>query len=151
MNEPKSHWTNRSAEDFVHRIGFDFIAQLEDYLEADGMSPDKFAVALGVGKSRVSQILNNPGNLRLLTIVQCVKAIGRKVAIVAYDDGDRANSNGPVNSGIFEKCWSNHGKPNEFSAIGTWIDTRLSTDVYKNPDASGDWQGEESSASSGRT
>ena len=116
MAELKGHWTNRSTADFVYRIGFDFVAQLENYLEADGTSRDEFATALGVSKGRVSQILNDPGNLRLKTIVECVRAIGRKVAIVAYDDGDKNNDSGPVNSGIFSQCWNDCGRPTEFKA-----------------------------------
>ena len=110
-NELRAHWTNQSVEDFVYRIGFDFIAQLEAYLASDGMDRSKFADAMGVSKGRASQILNNPGNLRLGTIVQCARALGRKVSIVAYDDGDPFNNNGPVSSGIFEKCWNYQGRP----------------------------------------
>jgi transcriptional regulator with XRE-family HTH domain len=72
---------------------------------------------LGVTPGRVSQVLNNPGNLRLDTIIQYARALGKKVAIVAYDDGDAPNMNGPINSQVFERCWKDAGCPADFMAF----------------------------------
>ena len=74
------------------------------------------AKAMGVSEGRVSQILNNPGNLTLKTIVQAARALGYKASIVAYDDGDPGNHNGPVNAQIFELCWERAGCPTDFFA-----------------------------------
>jgi DNA-binding phage protein len=111
----KSHWTNESFEEFQYRITFDFISQIEDRIEAmRGMSRKVLAEKLGVTASAVSQILNNPENLELKTIIAYSRALGMKVAVVPYDDFDPDNDNGPINSEIFNECWKTQGRPASF-------------------------------------
>lgn len=112
-----THWTERSVDDFLHRIAMDFAIQLENRIQSEPLSKAKLAEKLGVSKSRVSQILNNPGNLTLRMIIKCARALGLKVAIIAYDDNDEKNERGPVNSEIFRICWENAGKPLDFWAL----------------------------------
>jgi transcriptional regulator with XRE-family HTH domain len=112
-----THWTERSVEDFVHRITFDFTTQIDKALEASNSSQADLAKNLGVSEGRVSQVLNNPRNLSLNSVVRCARAIGRKVTLVLYDDGDSANKNGPVNSEIFSTCWERCGRPADFFAL----------------------------------
>jgi predicted XRE-type DNA-binding protein len=111
------HWTERSTEDFVHRISFDFVTQIDKALESGQSSQAELAKNLRVTEGRVSQVLNNPGNLGLNSIVKYARAIGRKVAIVLYDDGDATNNNGPVNSEIFSTCWEQAGRPSDFFSL----------------------------------
>ena len=117
MEQKIIHWTERTVEDFLYRIAADFAAQLEKRIQSEPLSKAKLAEKLGVSKGRVSQILNNPVNLTLKMIIKCVRAIGLKVAIVAYDDNDQKNERGPVNSEIFRLCWENSGKPVDFWSI----------------------------------
>jgi transcriptional regulator with XRE-family HTH domain len=114
MEHKMTHWTERSIDDFLYRIAADFAGQLEKRIQSEPLSKAKLAEKLGVSKGRVSQILNNPGNLTLRMIIKCARAIGLKVAIVAYDDNDQKNERGPVNSEIFRLCWENSGKPLDF-------------------------------------
>ena len=107
------NWTERSTADFVYKISFDFVLQLESKMNGE-ISQKQLAEKLGVSVGRVSQVMNNPGNLTLRKIVEYSRALGLKVAIVAYDDGDSQNQNGPVNSEIFAKCWSMCGRPTDF-------------------------------------
>ncbi|OGW43558.1 MAG: hypothetical protein A2Y66_01115 [Nitrospirae bacterium RBG_13_41_22] len=109
-----THWTARSTKDFLFRIAADFIAQLEDKMESPPLSRNDLAKKLGVTKGRVSQIFNNPGNITLEKIVEYSRALKMKVAIVAYEDNDPENKNGPVNSEIFKTCWEKSGRPREF-------------------------------------
>lgn len=111
------HWTERSVDDFVQRITFDFTTQIEKELESGKSSQAELAKELGVSEGRVSQVLNNPGNLGLKSVVKYARAIGRKVALVLYDDGDSENRNGPVNSEIFSTCWERAGRPADFFAL----------------------------------
>lgn len=113
----KTHWTEQSVEDFAFRIAADFIVQLEDIMETTPMSKKELANKLGVTKGRVSQMFNNPGNLSLETIVEYSKALDMKVAIVAYNDNDLRNENGPINADIFRICWEKAGKPRDFWAL----------------------------------
>jgi transcriptional regulator with XRE-family HTH domain len=113
------HWTDRSVDDFVHGITFDFATQIAKALEGGGVSQVDLAKELGVSEGRVSQILNSPGNLGLKSVVKCARAIGRKVAIVLYDDGDSTNRNGPINSEVFSTCWERAGRPVDFFALRT--------------------------------
>ena len=116
MNK-NQHWTERTTEDFVHRISFDFVTQIEKALDGSNISQARLAKDLGVTEGRVSQTLNSPGNIGLKNIVKYARAIGRKVAIVLYDDGDTTNKNGPVNSEIFSTCWEQAGRPSDFFSL----------------------------------
>jgi transcriptional regulator with XRE-family HTH domain len=109
-----THWTERSVEDFSYRIAADFVSQLEDKMESLPMTQAELAKKLRVSKGRVSQIINNPGNLTLEKIITYARALGLKVAILAYDDGDAANEKGPINSDVFRICWENAGRPHNF-------------------------------------
>lgn len=112
-----THWTEQGIEDFAFRIAADFIAQLEDMMEVVPMSKKELANKLRVTKGRISQMFNNPGNLSLETIVEYSRALNMKVALVAYDDNDPGNDNGPINSDIFRICWEKAGKPRDFWAF----------------------------------
>ncbi len=113
----ESHWTEKSAEDFAHRLAFDFVAQVEDRLDRLPMKQSELAHKLGVSEGAVSKLLNNPQNLTIRTIANYARALGMKASIVAYDDGDTANLNGPINPGVFSACWEKFGKPRDLLAF----------------------------------
>ncbi len=116
MGELK-HWTERSVEDFLYKIGWDFVAQIEKLIDSGETTQAALAEKLGVSRGRVSQVLSNPGNVTLKNIVRYARALGKKVSVVAYDDGDPDNHNGPVNSEIFLSCWERAGKPADFFSL----------------------------------
>ncbi len=111
------NWTAENIENFSSRIRFDFITQLEKKMESIPLTQVELAKKLGVTEGSVSQILNNPNNLTLKTIVKYACALGLKVSIVAYDDNDADNNRGLVNSEIFSICWEREGKPSDFFAL----------------------------------
>jgi len=117
MNKQKAHWTERSVKDFLYRIGADFVTQLEDRIDSHDLKQVDLAERLGLTEGRVSQIINNPGNLTLGMIIKCARAVDMKVAIVAYDDNDYKNIHGPINSDIFRICWEKAGKPLDFWSL----------------------------------
>ncbi len=100
-----SHWTQESIDDFVYSISASYTAQLEVKMEEQRVSQTELANRLKKTTGRVSQVLNDPGNLGLKVIVEYAKALGMKVSIVAYDDGDPGNSRGPIRPEVFVKCW----------------------------------------------
>jgi hypothetical protein len=108
------HWTAESIENFTYRIAADFLAQVETKIEAGEISRTELAHRLGRTAGRVSQLFNNPGNLTVGSAVRLVRAAGMKVALVAYDDDDPRNNDGPVNSAIFYDCWKHMGAPKTF-------------------------------------
>src|SRR5262249_13651818 len=108
------HWTEKSISEFVNRISFDFITQLAKKMESLPLKQGEFARKLGLTSGRISQIFNNPGNLTLNKIVKYARALGMKVAVVAYDDDDHDNKQGPISSEIFTACWQGAGKPKDF-------------------------------------
>ena len=114
-----ANWTEQSANHFVYKIASDFILQLEKKMETEPLSQKALASKLGVSVGRVSQILNNPGNFTLKKIVQYARALDMKVSVVAYDDNDPTNQNGPINSEIFQICWENAGRPTDFFGLSS--------------------------------
>jgi hypothetical protein len=108
------HWTNESVEHFTYRIAADFLAQVETKIENGDVSRAELAQRLNRTAGRVSQLLNNPGNLTVSSAVRLVRAARMKVALVAYDDNDPENNNGPINSAIFYRCWKHMGAPSTF-------------------------------------
>jgi DNA-binding phage protein len=112
-----THWTERSIDDFLYRIVSDVLLQIEEKMESDSLSKAQLAEKLGVSERRVYQIFNNPSTLTLKTILRCARAVGLKIAVVAYEDGDPKNERGPVMSEIFFKCWHSSGKPTDFFSL----------------------------------
>jgi hypothetical protein len=119
MEKLKRHWTERSVASFVHRISFDFVTQIQKRMDEARISRKELAKCLRVDPSRVSQVLNSPGNLTLLNAVEYAKSVGLKVALVAYDDGDPQNQKGPISSEIFEQCWKLQGTPIDFFELAS--------------------------------
>jgi predicted XRE-type DNA-binding protein len=112
-----THWTDRSTKDFVYRISSDFVLQIEKKMEEDRVNQATLAETLGVSDGRVSQVLRNPGNLTIRKMVEYARSLGMKIAIVAYEDDDPQNDNGPINSEIFNACWTKAGKPTDFFVL----------------------------------
>jgi hypothetical protein len=75
------------------------------------------ASKLNVSPGRVSQVLNNPGNLTIARTVEYTRALGMKVALIAYDDGDSENDKGPVNAEVFTQCWRRMGCPRDLFSL----------------------------------
>ena len=80
----KKHWTESNTEDFQFSIAFNFVEQIMDTLRARDINQSEFADTLGLSKGRVSQIINNPGNLTLQSIVRWSRALGQKVGVVLF-------------------------------------------------------------------
>jgi len=107
-----SHWTSERDESLINKITFDFIAQLERRIDENRVKQSELAEKLGVSEGAVSQVLNfNRTNLNLKTMVRYARALGMKLSIVAYDDGDPQNVHGPVGSELFADAWQRLGKP----------------------------------------
>jgi transcriptional regulator with XRE-family HTH domain len=111
------NWTEINIDNFLSRITFDFITQLEKRMESLPMTQAQLAEKLNLSESRVSQILNGSHNLELKSIIKYARALGMKVAVVAYNDNDPNNNNGLINSEIFNTCWEKLDKPSDFFAV----------------------------------
>jgi transcriptional regulator with XRE-family HTH domain len=108
------HWTEKSFKDYLFRIVFDFLVQLEDKMESQTISQDELAKKLGITKGRISRVFKWPGNVSLNTIIKFTRILDLKVSIVVYGDGDPENKKGPINSDVFRICWEKCGKPHDF-------------------------------------
>jgi transcriptional regulator with XRE-family HTH domain len=117
MKKRRTHWTEKSTADFLFRLGADFILQVEAKLQAGPLEQKELAHKLGVTEGAVSQTLNNPGNLKLQTMINYARALGMKVSVMLYDDGDRINERGPIHADIFRVCWERCGKPSDFMSL----------------------------------
>jgi transcriptional regulator with XRE-family HTH domain len=105
------HWTDDSTDDYLHEIASGFVRAIESAM-GDDITQSQLAERLGVSESRVSQVLNNPGNLTLRKIIEYARALHLNVAIVAYEG--RGSKRGLVPPEIFERCWEKLGKPHDF-------------------------------------
>lgn len=106
-----THWTENSPQKFAYRVASDFTEQVRAALKAKKWSQNKFAKKLGLTPGRVSQILNNPGNLTLETMALWARKLGGKVVVSYYEDGDSRNQRGPINGEVFRLCWVKAGRP----------------------------------------
>jgi predicted XRE-type DNA-binding protein len=111
------HWTERSFEYFQYSIASSFLEQVNQKIETDYIDLAVLAQKLGVSKKRVSQVFNHPEKLTLNMAVRLARALGLKVSLVLYDDEDQTNKRGPINSEIFQICWSRCDKPKDFFAF----------------------------------
>jgi hypothetical protein len=109
--ENVAHWTQQSTADFVYSISSTFVAQIETKMEEEEISRTELATRLKKSSGRVSQILNNPGNMGLKVMVETAGSLGMKVSVIAYDDHDPAGENGPIDPDVFVKCWEHAGRP----------------------------------------
>lgn len=109
----KAHWTARSNNAFLYKVVDDFIIQLEKKMEAANISQGRLAKKLRISKGRVSQVLNNPGNVSLRTVIKFARSLNLKVALVAYEDNDPKNTKGPISPEVFMGCWEKHNKPRD--------------------------------------
>jgi transcriptional regulator with XRE-family HTH domain len=136
----EAHWTEDNIDDFVHRLSFDFITQLAKRLDSGPFTRAQLAAKLNVTKGRISQILNNPSNLTLKRAVAYARALGMKVSVVAYDDHDPDNHNGPVSSEIFSLCWKQAGSPSDFESaesVPSLASTATTSDSVVMPERKG--------------
>ncbi len=140
-----AHWTSANDKAFINRITFDFIAQLEHRIETSGETQSGLAKKLKVSDGAVSQVLNLARiNLSLRTMVRYARALGMKIAIVAYDDNDPQNNYGPVGSEIFGLSWEKLGKPKDHWSVDENVRT-ISTQygaaqcLYKLADVRSGW------------
>jgi transcriptional regulator with XRE-family HTH domain len=109
--EQIAHWSQTTTANVVYEISSTFVAQLETKMEKEQISRSELAKRLNKTTGRVSQVLNDPGNLGLNLIVEYARELGMKVSIVAYEDGDPKNENGPINPEVFVRCWEKQGCP----------------------------------------
>lgn len=110
-----THWTETIVEHFRYRITSDFLDQLIKKMKSEKISQAELAKKLRLSPGRVSQILNGEmNNFELESIISYARALGMKVSLVAYDDGDPDNERGPIDAEIFATCWERQGKPVDF-------------------------------------
>jgi predicted XRE-type DNA-binding protein len=128
---PTKHWTDQTLSDFSYWILSDFTSQIETKLEEDEISNSQFASMIHVTPSRVSQVLNDPGNLTVGNVVKYARGLQQKVALIVYDDSDPDNTKGPIHAEVFKQCWERMGRPQEVSDIqsmtqsqGCWVLTK---------------------------
>ncbi|QHK19715.1 helix-turn-helix domain-containing protein [Pseudarthrobacter psychrotolerans] len=71
---------------------FDAVGLLNKVVRASGLSQREIAEALGVGESRVSQVLSGDGNLRITTLARYLRAAGYSLRLEALPVDPAANA-----------------------------------------------------------
>lgn len=118
MTNKATHWTERSAEDYVYSIASDFIEKLQEKMDALPMNQSELAKAAKVSKGYVSRVFKNPGNLRLASLVKFARAVGLHVSILGYATAsDPDNNRGPISPDVFIKTWEDAGSPSDMWAF----------------------------------
>lgn len=109
----KEHWSN-TPDNFLFAVSADFVLQIKSLADSQKQLADK----LRLSKGRISQTLNDPGNLTLKTMVKYARALGMKLGVVLYEDKDDPNNTeGPIHSDIFRLSWEKIGRPRDFWAF----------------------------------
>lgn len=132
MKKNNTHWTS-DPKAFLFAISTDFALGIKERSD----SQKKLAETLKLSEGRISQILNNPGNLTLKTMVNFAHALKMKVSVVLYDDkDDPENELGPIHADIFRLCWEERQRPRDFwifrNTATTTQDLGLEPGVIKN-------------------
>lgn len=119
------HWTADNPKKFLYRISTDFMIQIQEEMERKGVTQQDMAKALGVTPSAVSQTINDPGNLTLVSMLKYAQALGLKISAIAYDDGDAENAHGPILADVFKRCWEHCGQPADLFDIDELQETAI--------------------------
>ena len=77
--------TTKVIEKECINLWSNFIVQVEEALDALSLKRSDLAEKVEVTKGRVSQIMNTPGNLTLLSMVRLGSAVGKKIKITLSD------------------------------------------------------------------
>src|SRR5579864_1803914 len=105
------HWTASSPLRMVHAISGDFVAQLETRIEEiPGFTHGDLAKRISVSLSRVSQVMNSPGNLTIKNTIVYANGVGGNVALVVYPMDPHSNG-APISGDVFRACWEIAGRP----------------------------------------
>ncbi len=118
INNP--HWTSADSEAYQLHLAYDFVAQIQLPLDEKGMNRADLANELKVTPGRVSQVMNNPGNMSLQTMIHWADAVGSKIALVVYKDAAERGENAPVHGNVFRRCWEKLGQPRDLFEINDW-------------------------------
>jgi transcriptional regulator with XRE-family HTH domain len=70
------------------RAAVDAVAMMNRARETVGLPQRELAARLGVGESRVSQILNGDGNVRMATLGRVLRALGYRLTLVVEPVGE---------------------------------------------------------------
>lgn len=118
------HWTEETADAYAFELAASFIRFVEHEMDARGISQAGLAERIGITEGRVSQLMNNPGNLSLKTAVRIARALMCKVSLVGYNDGDPLNQFGPILPDVFVRCWQQCHRPRDFFDLENEMDQR---------------------------
>lgn len=122
------HWTASDLESMQFAIAFDFVNEIQLQMERENISQDDLAKRMDITKDRLSQMMSNPGNLELKSIIKMAAALRMKVSIIPYDDKDPTNTYGPIIAQIFKIIWEKSGRPRDF-----WdVDAFFGDDSHQN-------------------
>lgn len=109
-------WAPEDIDSFVKLVAHDLVSQVNQRMNDAGLSRRKAADYMDVTRARVTQMLNNPGNMTIRSMVRLVRVLGLKVSIVIYEDEDI--SDGPIDPVVFLTCWERCGKPRDWFELG---------------------------------
>lgn len=108
MSQADVHWSAKSDDDFRFCVASQFVDQIEKRLEELEMSYTDLAKKINRTLGRVSQFMNDPGDLKLSTMVRIVRVLGLKFTIVVYAEDQ---SRGIVEPVFVKRCWEHHKCP----------------------------------------
>lgn len=119
MKKKNLHWTAGSPEDFKYHVAFDFMSDLENLMDAYKISVKQLAKKSGVSAQIIQSLVDDPQDLTLIHSVKLSRALGNKVSLVLYEDGDSENQHGPVHPQVFATCWKNLKCPKDMFGFVT--------------------------------
>ena len=106
------HWSE-NLDNFRFFIASELMLTIDERLEELNLTRRDLAKKLGVAESAVSQRFSNPNNMSLKLMIEYLRALGMKLSLIAYDDGDYDNIKGPIPADIFTNIWEILGKPED--------------------------------------
>jgi len=102
INNP-GRWAN-DTEVVSYHVAWDFINQLREM--ATSLNPVQETILDSIED-------DDPAKLTVESMIELVKAVGLKLALVVYDDGDPKWEHGPKFAGEFYAAWKKYEQEQE--------------------------------------
>ena len=97
--------------DCLYKLSHQFTSQIKIAMDQGGLKYKDIAERMGLTPGRVSQIMHDPGNITLSTMIKLGNAVGLKTSVLLYDYNYDNLDDDHIIPSVFRACWRRLGSP----------------------------------------